>query len=213
MEDKIKQFNGAMADVRKAHRLIYSYQQRMLDLIYFIKSKLDFPSFLGEKRFSNDIYKKRNGYLLLPDNMWAWDFLYSYMFEYYLGEIYLDNEDICALSVIQYSDTGFFEKDENNRIDVNSFADEEESGSKLLFILEIKPKRKNWIWNIGELAMDKQYASLRHKRTILKSDKGNIQVLYSFSLDRFLNEKTSLVALKEFIDYCKENDVVELNLI
>lgn len=213
MEDKIKQFNGAMADVRKAHRLIYSYQQRMLDLIYFIKSKLDFPSFLGEKRFSNDIYKKRNGYLLLPDNMWAWDFLYSYMFEYYLGEIYLDNEDICALSVIQYSDTGFFEKEENNRIDVNSFADEEESGSKLLFILEIKPKRKNWIWNIGELAMDKQYASLRHKRTILKSDKGNIQVLYSFSLDRFLNEKTSLVALKEFIDYCKENDVVELNLI
>lgn len=213
MEDKIKQFNGAMADVRKAHRLIYSYQQRMLDLIYFIKSKLDFPSFLGEKRFSNDIYKKRNGYLLLPDNMWPWDFLYSYMFEYYLGEIYLDNEDICALSVIQYSDTGFFEKDENNRIDVNSFADEEESGSKLLFILEIKPKRKNWIWNIGELAMDKQYASLRHKRTILKSDKGNIQVLYSFSLDRFLNEKTSLVALKEFIDYCKENDVVELNLI
>lgn len=213
MEDKIKQFNDAMNDVRKAHRLIYSYQQRMLDLIYFIKSKLDFPSFLAEKRFSNDIYKKRNGYLLLPDNMWAWDFLYSYMFEYYLGEVNLDNEDICALSVIQYSDTGFFEKEENNRMDVNSFADEEESGSKLLFILEIKPKRKNWIWNIGELVMDKQYASLRHERTILKSDKGNIQVLYSFSLDRFLNEKTSLVALKEFVDYCKENDVVELNLI
>lgn len=213
MEDKIKHFNDAMTDVRKAHRLIYSYQQRMLDLIYFIKSKLDFPSFFAEKRFSNDIYKKRNGYLFLPDNMWAWDFLYSYMFEYYLGEINLDNKDICALSVIQYSDTGFFEKEENNRIDVNTFADEEESGSKLLFILEIKPKRKNWIWNIGELVMDKQYASLRHERTILKSDKGNIQVLYSFSLDRFLNEKTSLVALKEFIDYCKENDVVELDLI
>lgn len=68
---------------------------------------------------------KRNGYLLLPDNMWMWDFLYSYMFEFYLGEINLDNEDICALSVIQYSDTGFFEKEENNRIDVNSFADKE----------------------------------------------------------------------------------------
>lgn len=213
MEDKMKQFNDAMNDVRKAHRLIYSYQQRMLDLIYFIKSKLDFPLFLAEKRFSNDIYKKRNGYLLLPDNMWAWDFLYSYMFEYYLGEITLDNEDICALSVIQYSDTGFFEKEDNSRMDLNSFADEEESGSKLLFILEIKPKRKNWIWNINELVMDKQYASLKHECTIIKSDKGNIQVLYSFSLDRFLNEKTSLAALKEFIDYCKENDVVELNLI
>lgn len=61
--------------------------------------------------------------------------------------------------------------------------------------------------------MDKQYASLKHECTIIKSDKGNIQVLYSFSLNRFLNEKTSLAALKEFIDYCKENDVVELNLI
>lgn len=213
MEDKMKQFNDAMNDVRKAHRLIYSYQQRMLDLIYFIKSKLDFPLFWAEKRFSNDIYKKRNGYLLLPDNMWAWDFLYSYMFEYYLGEINLDNEDICALSVIQYSDTGFFENEDNSRMDINSFAEEEESGSKLLFILEIKPKRKNWIWNINELVMDKQYASLKHECTIIKSDKGNIQVLYSFSLDRFLNEKTSLAALKEFIDYCKENDVVELNLI
>ena len=213
MEDKMKQFNDAMNDVRKAHRLIYSYQQRMLDLIYFIKSKLDFPLFWAEKRFSNDIYKKRNGYLLLPDNMWAWDFLYSYMFEYYLGEINLDNEDICALSVIQYSDTGFFENEDNSRMDINSFAEEEESGSKLLFILEIKPKRKNWIWNINELVMDKQYASLKHECTIIKSDKGNIQVLYSFSLNRFLNEKTSLAALKEFIDYCKENDVVELNLI
>lgn len=213
MEDKMKQFNDAMNDVRKAHRLIYSYQQRMLDLIYFIKSKLDFPLFWAEKRFSNDIYKKRNGYLLLPDNMWAWDFLYSYMFEYYLGEINLDNEGICALSVIQYSDTGFFENEDNSRMDINSFAEEEESGSKLLFILEIKPKRKNWIWNINELVMDKQYASLKHECTIIKSDKGNIQVLYSFSLNRFLNEKTSLAALKEFIDYCKENDVVELNLI
>jgi hypothetical protein len=213
MEDKMKQFNDAMNDVRKAHRLIYSYQQRMLDLIYFIKSKLDFPLFWAEKRFSNDIYKKRNGYLLLPDNMWAWDFLYSYMFEYYLGEINLDNEGICALNVIQYSDTGFFENEDNSRMDINSFAEEEESGSKLLFILEIKPKRKNWIWNINELVMDKQYASLKHECTIIKSDKGNIQVLYSFSLNRFLNEKTSLAALKEFIDYCKENDVVELNLI
>ena len=219
MENKLKELNNALCDVRKAHRLIYSYQRRMLDLAYFIKSKLDFPLLLAEKRFSSDIYKKRDGYLLLPDNMWAWDFLYSYMFEYYLGEIDLDNGDSCALSIIQYSDTGFFEKEENNRTDIKSFADEEESGSKLLFILEMKPKKKDWVrnengeWNTEQLAMNKEYASIKHDKTLLKYDQGNIQVLYSFPVDRFLNEKTSLKALKEFVDYCKENDVVELNLI
>lgn len=213
MELKIKEFNDAMCDVRKAHRLIYSYQHRMLDLVYFIKSKLDFPLFLAEKRFSDDIYKKRDGYLFVSNTMWAWDFLYSYMFEYYLGEIDLDNGDSCGLSIVQYSDTGFFEREENSQTDIKSFAEEEESGSKLLFILEMKPKKGEWIWNTGELAMNKEYASFKHKQTLLKSEKGNMQVLYSFPLDRFLNEKTSLEALEEFVDYCDKKEVAKLNLI
>lgn len=213
MEIKMKEFNEAMCDVRKAHRLIYSYQQRMLDLAYFIKSKLDFPLFLAVKGFSEDINKKRDGYLSINPNMWAWDFLYSYMLEYYIGEVELDNGDECAVSVIQYSDTGFFEKEDNNRTDTKSFADEEESGSKLLFILETKPEGKDWIWNTEELMMNKEYASFNHTRTLIKPKKGYVQVLYSFPLDRFLNEETSIKALKEFVDYCNENGVEELQVI
>lgn len=215
MENKLKEFNDALCDVRKAHRLIYSYQQRMLDLAYFVKTKLDFPDFQAKKRFSSDISKNRSSkYLRIWNDMWAWDFIYSYMFEYYLGEIELDNGDSCALSIIQYSDTGYFDADGESRTDVNSFAEEKESSSKLLFILEVKPKKtKEWIWNIHEISLDKEYGSSKHVKDLLISDKGNMQVLYSFTLDRFLNENTSLNALQEFVDYCRNNDVVELSII
>lgn len=214
MGTKVEEFNEALCDVRKAHRLIYSYQQRMLDLAYFIKSKLDFPLFLAEKRFSSDIRKKRDGYLSVFNDMWAWDFLYSYMFEYYLGDIELKNGDNYALSIIQYSDTGYFDAEGYSRTDINSFAEEKDSGSKLLFILEFKPKKnKNWIWNIEELAMNKEYASMKHTKTILKLEKGHTQVLYSFPLERFLTEKTSLAALQEFVSYCDKNDIVKLNIV
>lgn len=213
MENKIEEFNNALCDVRKAHRLIYSYQQRMLDLAYFIKSKLDFPLFQAEKRFSKGIYKKRNGYLSIFNDMWAWDFLYSYLFEYYLGEIESDNDDSCMLSIIQYSDTGYFEKEENSKTDIKSFGKEEESGSKLMFILEVKPKEKDWIWNIEELVNNREYASFKHTGSVLKSEEGNIQVLYSCPLDCFLNEKMTLKVLQEFIDYCDKNGVIKLKLI
>ena len=192
MESKVKEFEQALGDVRKAHRLIYAYQHRMLDLVYFIKTKLDFPSFLAEKRFSRDIRKKRDGYLEVFNDMWAWDFLYSYNFEYYLGEIELEDKSLCALSVIQYSDTGYFDTETSSRTDINSFADEEESSTKLLFLLEVVPKGKKWIWGANEIVMDKQYARAKHQKTCLKHDKGNMQVIYSFPLSRFLNMFTDV---------------------
>jgi glycosyltransferase involved in cell wall biosynthesis len=48
-------FIHALCNVKKAHRLIYTYQPRMLDLVYLIKSKLGFPEFEGWKKFSNAI--------------------------------------------------------------------------------------------------------------------------------------------------------------
>ena len=107
MERK-ERLSNALCDIRKAHRMIYSYQQRMLGLAKFISAKLDFGQVSGVKHFSNDICKRRNGYMEVHGNMWAWDFLYSYLFEYYLGEKEIEGGDSIALSVVQYSDTGFF---------------------------------------------------------------------------------------------------------
>ena len=44
----------AMCDLRKAHRLIFEYQNRMLQLMFYIRNKFSLPNEIaGYKRFSN----------------------------------------------------------------------------------------------------------------------------------------------------------------
>lgn len=207
MENSLESFNNALVDIRKAHRLIFSYQQKMLDLVKFIKGKLDFHHYSGQKHFSNPIRAKRNHSHDLYPNMWAWDFLYTYIYEYHLGTIELINSQ-CALSIIQYSDTGFYDtSDELDALNVESFENPENSGTKLLFILESISKRSQYFkWNISDLVNDKTYASIHHQKDVLV-EKGRIQILYSFPLDNFLNEKTTMKALEEFIHYCKSQSI------
>lgn len=206
-----KEFNDALINLRKAHRLIFAYQDKMLDLVHFIGHQLGFTSLLGNKFFSEPIRAKRNGYLDVVNGMWAWDFLYSYVFEYYLGEILLDNEDKCALSIIQYADTGFYDiEDLTDKKNIDNFELAENSDSKLLFIFELKSKKaKEWIWDIGYLVEKKEYAFRNHTKTIIDNKKGNVQLLCSFSMDNFLNEKSTLNAINQFAEFCeKEANVI-----
>lgn len=131
---------------------------------------------------------------------------------YNLGELALDDGSNIAISIVQYSDTGFFENSGNSRIDLNTFATEEESGSKLLFIIEMAPKKKDWVWDVEDIVNNKEYASINHTKTVLKK-KGCVQGLYSFPIERFIDEKSTLEALQEFLDFCKENDIAELEIM
>lgn len=211
--EKIDELNKAFVDVRKAHRIIYEYQRRMLDLIRVIAAKLNFNSCtIGNKYFSNPIYSKRDGGLKIYDGMWAWDFIYSYVFEYDLGAIECDNGSSVGLSIVQYSDTGYFDVVDSDRQQTNTFASEEESATKLLFIIECKPKKKEWVWDVEEIVNNKEFAGKSHTHTVLEK-KGCRQGLYSFPIERFADEKSMIKALLEFCDFCKAQDIVELELV
>lgn len=216
MENKIEEFEKALVDVRKAHRLIFKYQEKMLDLMNYIKSRLDFPEFIGKKHFSNSIGAKRsgNGMQRIWHNMWAWDFIYPYIYEYYLGDIRLEKYD-CNLSLIQYSDTGFFDQsnEEVSRVDVEKFTEEEKSISKILFILEAVPKNhKTWKWDKDDFILNKLYASSSHQSDILENNNTKL-VLYSFPLNRFIDEVSTNEALQEFCAHCKDNGITGLELV
>lgn len=202
--EPITNLSDALEEVRKAHRLIHSFQERMLSLIRFIQTKLDFPDYLGKKHFSDPITRRNsNNYYKIPSNMWAWDFLYSYVFEYYLGDGSFENGDEFALTIIQYADTGYFENNNEDQNNLSLFAPTEESASKLLFIMEIKPKKtKDWIWNIEELVMTKEYASKTHTNSIINHPKGVKQLLYSIPLEQFADEDTAMKALRQYAEYC-----------
>ena len=210
--EKVEELKGTLCNVRIAHRIIHDYQQRMLDLVRFIATKLDFGLCEGHKYFSDDITKKRNQNLNVHENMWAWDFLYSYVFEYYLGEMELDDGSTIAISIIQYSDTGYYDNTGNDRQNLETFAKEEDSISKLLFIIERVPKKKNWVWDIDKIVENKEYASKNHTKTVLEKN-GCTQGLYSFPIERFIDEKSSIEALKEFLQFCKEDLDIELEIV
>lgn len=215
MATTTKNLSKALQDVRRAHRILYAYQRRMSDLAYFIKCKLGMPDFYGFKHFSNPIYGRSKGHsrLNIWHNMWAWDYLYSYLFEYYLGVQKTSDEAYeYKLSLIQYSDTGYFDQEEEGtRLELEKFKPEEESGSKLLFFLEYKPKDRNWEWGDGTslegIVLDKKVGRKEHKKEVRSTATGGMQILYSFPLERFINMEATLEVLREFRSFCQEQGI------
>ena len=209
----------ALLDVRRAHRILYAYQRRMLDLVTFIGQQLTKNSELavnGFKHFSYPVPGSWNNISPLH-KMWAWDYLYSYLFEYYLGEKETDNGGAYALSLIQYSDTGYFdqeEKEEGTRLELEKFKPEEESSSKLLFFLEYKRKDSKWEWGNGtsleKIVLDKKVGSKKHEKEV-RNIEGVTQILYPVSLEEFINIETTLEVLREFRSYCQEQDIHVFN--
>ena len=216
METTTENLSKALQDVRRAHRILYAYQRRMLDLAHFIQSKLDMPveDLCGFKHFSRPI-RQYKGYLTIWHDMWAWDYLYSYLFEYYLGEQKTSDEEYeYKLSLIQYSDTGYFDREEEEeatRLELEKFKPEDKSSSKLLFFLEYKPKDIEWVWKDGSymerIVLDKEVGSKEHTKTFQSPATGVKQILCSFPLERFINMEATLEVLSEFRSYCQEQGI------
>ena len=189
----------------------------MLDLVHFIQRKLDMREFRGFKHFSNPIYGPSKGHsrLSIWHDMWAWDYLYSYLFEYHLGEQKTSDElHDYKLSLIQYSDTGYFDREEEEeatRLELEKFKPEDKSSSKLLFFLEYKSKDIEWVWKDGSymerIVLDKEVGSKEHTKTFQSPATGVKQILCSFPLERFINMEATLEVLREFCDYCKEKGI------
>ncbi len=216
METTTENLSKALQDVRRAHRILYAYQRRMLDLVHFIQRKLDMPvkDLYGIKHFSKPIYGRSIGHtpLNIWPTMWAWDYLYSYLFEYYLGEKEAgDKLHNYKLSLIQYSDTGYFDQDGQERGRISEFGSEEESSSKLLFFLEYKPKDSKWEWKDGSymerIVLNKEIGSKKHTKQVRGTSKEGKQILCSFPLERFINMEATLEVLREFRSYCQEQDI------
>lgn len=216
METTTENLSNALLDVRRAHRILYTYQRRMLDLVHFIQSKLGMPvkDLCGIKHFSKPIYGRSIGHtpLNIWPTMWAWDYLYSYLFEYYLGEKEAgDKLHNYKLSLIQYSDTGYFDQDGQKRGRISEFGSEEESSSKLLFFLEYKSKDSEWEWKDGSymegIVLDKKVGSKKHTKGVITIGVKHKQILCSFPLERFINMEATLEVLREFRSYCQEQDI------
>ena len=211
---KVETLKKNLIEVRKAHRLVYSYQERMLSLVKFIRAHLNGNNLAGVKHFSNPISKVQGREeLKIVNEMWAWDFLYSYVFEYYIGGDTLPDGSSYNLSIVQYTDTGFFDSDIEDRCDLSNFEDPALASSKLLFIMEHIPKGKKAYWDgwgdLRQFIEDKKYASAKHKSSEIHPNGPNNSrlLLYSIPLERFVDERTSIDALKEYQAFLKKKGI------
>lgn len=204
-----EQLENALCEVRKAHRLIYEYQRRMQDLSWFIKNKLGFPLYKGYKKFSNPISRNNISY-----DMWAWDFIYSYVFNYFLGEQSDPEKHISwKLSVIQISDTGHFKNVDkgSTRTNTSSYALPEESESRLLFYLTVIPESDTLRELIDTNTIVDAYANSAEFGKVFstviddRQQSVNKQVVYSVPISRFIDEESTIQVLRDFVLYCNDN--------
>lgn len=149
-----------MEDVRKAHRLIYQFQDRMIQLMNRIANDYGLNHPVGRKRFSCPIGSTRRGNdypeanLRVHDKL-VWDMLYTYEFEYYFGKVSRNDMNGC-LTIFQISDNGYYLADghlleaggENHlaKRAVNDFWPTDKSVSFLIFAFESFPKQGHRIF-------------------------------------------------------------------
>lgn len=141
-------------DIRKAMRLLYEYQRRVQGTVFEIKSLLNLnpTGRIGINKLFSDsptMRKSRYGQFHLRPGCWAWDYLFPMAMEYYLGERETaDGNRSCCLSVIQATDTGYFEARRQNTspnpIDTQTFYDVDQSKTIALFVMELKAKESDW---------------------------------------------------------------------
>lgn len=195
-----EQLKVAFCEVRKAHRLIYEYQRRMQDLTWFIKTKLGFPEYQGHKQFSNTISPQHN----IKYDLWSWDWIYTYMFEYRLGTKKGKSIDITAC-LVQISDNGYYKNHSNQATQLSSFTPVEDSDSLLTFYLVAQQNNVTKHWN-------PLLESLNDTQPKVNLKENYTEIFYPVPLYRFENEDATMTVLREFVQYCKTKANVELEI-
>ena len=225
----------ALVNLRASMRLVYEYQQHMLRIAEFIRKQTNFPEFKGAfwysdglYRSSRDYYNEREQYFVsIYPQMWAWDFLPSYSFEYYLGakSVNCNNKKLTAhLSLLQISDDGSyvadFEKREHAH-DIGSddspnpmaFDSPESSNSWLAFYVDIHSGKqpKLWLKESSSQPDDVDARSFVNKLFIEDHDQdaasqhwgdlqqqGEVTVFQKFKLQHFITHASTLETIATF---------------
>lgn len=131
------------------------------------------PELRGERRFCHRLGAYKNGYANFKvwKDMWSWDFLYSYEFEFYYGvdSVRVEGKDF-ALSVFQISDSGFYK------------------------VEDAKDQGEEWLW--GNEFDNAKLHFIERSNSIYEIEKRFLAVTYN--LEDFLNQDTVDSKLNDF---------------
>ncbi|MBN2836313.1 MAG: hypothetical protein JXR48_15250 [Candidatus Delongbacteria bacterium] len=185
-----KEHEEVLADVRKAYRLLYQFQRKVLDLMTYISDYYSLIYKGGTSWYSSSSPKDGKGNL----SDWAWDWLNFYLYEFHFGELHNGKH---KFSIVLQSDSGAWINDAEER-DVQKFANADISKTRLFFITGSKDE-----WNIKD--MIDTFADAKEE---VQSEKDiNNMLGKSYNLVDFFDEDSVKANLDDFATFCKRHEI------
>ncbi len=201
------EFAGALTEVRKAYRLLYVYQDRILKLMRYVGSYYGIAYHGGFNAFSSHPPRKGKGTL----GEWAWDWLgfYHYEFLFIVRKKSADQSEDLFFCVSLQSDTGLYDHEEKNEIrdhdnkklDFNNYEEANESRTRLVFMIA---KVKDW--DPCKMFVENKWHGKKkdeEELELLKDDKCTM-FGKAYNLESFCNKAATDGILKQFKERCGE---------
>ncbi|AJH14536.1 hypothetical protein [Myroides profundi] len=218
-----QELNEGLINVRSAYRLIFEHQKRVLNTIDYIKDKFGMKADGGNKFFSDPISIKRADYpeVWTSSGMWAWDFLYSYCFEFYFGNQEIKIDDLSFrfdLSVVQVSDTGFWDSENEHKteLDTQTFNAVKSSESYFVFVFESKIDGAESYWNDKDKLGKELYPFLESKENfkVFDTTNGKCQnskfLMIKYNMSDFIDQQATDIVINQYKSFVFNHTKLEL---
>lgn len=189
-----------LVEIRKAYRLLFDYQTKLLALVKYIGGKYGYNYNGGYPKFSNNQPRQGSGNL----DAWAWDWLNLYFHEFHFGSKKIDTTTKNYFSVFILNDDGYFQacqKEQRNvgRVNPHKFEKPENSNTKLIFVVGLN------IWTGKAYFADINWCNQRltlEEKGIHEEENGKM-FYKSYPLENFFEENDVLNQLADFEKECQ----------
>lgn len=199
-----KELDNAFIDVRNGFRLLFQYQTRVQQIVNYIREHTPYTSMWGRRLFCNTIHTTRKSddsdyaNLAIYHDMWAWDFFYDYLFEYYFGAKTIGGQNV-EMSIIQVSDDGYFKSNspKPSRTKIGTFYPAEDSNSWLIF----SAGSNVWLIDESEDDYDKflnKFIASDKDVSIYKNEKGHWFVTKKYTMQSFSSQADTDKVISDF---------------
>ena len=147
--------------------------------------------------------------------MWAWDFIYTNLMEYYFGWTKRNKMSFC-LSFVQMTDSGYYESTDSKRswTSLRRYAEVEKSHSYGFFVFECKKNSiKNFdpIWDVNKDIMESWVNSVDDLVVYQENDKSKYLV-FRFNMEDIMNQESADVVLSRFSNIVKQRTDIDMVL-
>jgi len=192
----------ALADVRKAYRLVYLYQKRSLDIVQRIAKE-----FQCEFYFWTPIQFARpckSG--TFPSYRWVWDMLPMYDVSFLFLKVEADHDKQLLgdwmLEVRMISDSGYNHSTKGEPDPIN-FLDVEKSHTRIQICFYYASKENNFDWYYGYWNTDGEYPE---ENVVSNDDEAGVKTLLkSYDWSEFTDESSIAAKTNEYKQLLKES--------